>query len=165
VKAGDVVNIDFGIVVDGYASDMQRMYYLLRPGETDAPDEVKKAFECVRDSIQLTAEFLKPGVTGLEADTVCRNNIIKGGYDSYGFATGHQLGRVAHDGGPLLGPRKPRYNRPDLIEVPLQEGYVFTIEPAVETSHGHIGLEEDVVIRKEGAEFLVPPQQELYLIG
>lgn len=165
VKAGDVVNIDFGIVVDGYASDMQRMYYLLKPGETDAPEEVKKAFYCVRDSIQMTAEFMKPGVTGLEVDTVCRNNIIAGGYDSYGFATGHQLGRVAHDGGPLLGPKKPRYDRPDLIGVPLKEGFVFTIEPGVETSRGHIGMEEDVVVRKDGAEFLVPPQRELYLIG
>ena len=165
VKAGDVVNIDFGIVVDGYASDMQRMYYLLQPGETDAPEEVKKAFYCVRDSIQLAAEALKPGITGLEVDTICRSSIIQGGYSSYGFATGHQLGRVAHDGGPLLGPKKPRYDRPDLIQVPLKEGFVFTLEPGVETSRGHIGLEEDVVVRKDGAEFLVPPQRELYLIG
>lgn len=165
VKAGDVVNIDFGIVVDGYGSDMQRMYYLLREGETDAPEEVKKAFYCVRDSIQKTADFLKPGVTGLEADTVCRESIMAGGYASYGFATGHQMGRVAHDGGPVLGPKKPRYDRPDMIGVPLKEGFVFTIEPGVETSHGHIGVEEDVVIRADHAEFLVPPQQELYLIG
>lgn len=165
VKAGDVVNIDFGIVVDGYASDMQRMYYLLQPGETDAPEEVKKAFYCVRDSIQLTAKALKPGMTGLEVDTVCRENIVKGGYSSYGFATGHQLGRVAHDGGPLLGPKKPRYDKKELIGVPLKEGFVFTIEPGVETSRGHIGMEEDVVVRADGAEFLVPPQSELYLIG
>lgn len=165
VKAGDVVNVDFGIMVDGYSSDMQRMYYLLQPGETDAPEEVKKAFYCVRDSIQMAADFLKPGVTGNQVDTVCRDNILAGGYDSYGFATGHQIGRVAHDGGPLLGPRKPRYNRPDLIDTPLREGFCFTLEPGVETSHGHVGLEEDVVVRKDHAEFLVPPQQELYLIG
>ncbi|MBQ9959644.1 MAG: aminopeptidase P family protein [Oscillospiraceae bacterium] len=165
VKAGDVVNIDFGIIVDGYASDMQRMYYLLEPGETDAPEEVKKAFYCVRDSIQKAADALKPGVTGLEVDTICRESILAGGYDSYGFATGHQLGRVAHDGGPLLGPRKPRYDRPDLIEVPLMEGFVFTLEPGVETSRGHLGMEEDVVVRENGAEFLVEPQRELYLIG
>ncbi len=165
VKAGDVVNIDFGIVVDGYASDMQRMYYLLQPGETDAPEEVKKAFYCVRDSILMTAKALKPGVTGLEVDTVCRNNIVQGGYASYGFATGHQLGRVAHDGGPILGPKMPRYDKKELIGVPLKEGFVFTIEPGVETSRGHIGMEEDVVVRADGAEFMVPPQSELYLIG
>ena len=72
---------------------------------------------------------------------------------------------MAHDGGPLLGPRKPRYNRPDLIDTPLREGFCFTLEPGVETSRGHVGLEEDVVVRKDHAEFLVPPQQELYLIG
>lgn len=165
VQAGDVVNVDFGIVADGYGSDMQRMYYLLKPGETDAPEEVKKAFYCVRDSIAETAAFLKPGVTGLEADTVCREHIVAGGYESYGHATGHQMGRVAHDGGPILAPRMPRYNRPELIDTPLMEGYLFTIEPGVNTSRGHVGMEENVVIRKDGAEFLVPPQQELYLIG
>ncbi len=165
VKTGDVVNIDFGIVMDGYASDMQRMYYLLKPGEAEAPEEVRNAFYCVRDSIQKTADFLKPGVIGLDADTVCRNSILEGGYASYGFATGHQLGRLAHDGGPLLGPKKPRYDRPELIQTPLKEGFVFTIEPGLETGSGHIGIEEVVVIRKDGAEFLSSPQQELYLIG
>lgn len=165
VQAGDVVNIDFGVVVDGYASDMQRMYYLLKPGEADAPQEVRDAFLCVRDSIQKTADFLKPGVTGLEADTVCRNSILAGGYASYGFATGHQVGRQAHDGGPLLGPKKPRYDRKELIGTPLKEGFVFTIEPGVETSRGHVGVEEVVVVRENRAEFLSSPQRELYLIG
>lgn len=164
VKAGDVVNVDFGIVVDGYGSDMQRMYYLLKPGETEAPEEVRRAFAIVRDSIQMTADFLRPGVTGNEADTLCRTNILTFNGEDYGWATGHQIGRVAHDGGPLLGPRKPRYNFPELIDTPLREGNCFTLEPGVNTSRGHVQLEEDVVIRGDHAEFLSTPQQEIWLI-
>jgi len=64
----------------------------------------------------------------------------------------------------LLGPRKPRYDRPDLIEVPVLEGMVFTLEPGVMTPYGRCGLEEDVVVTPNGAEFLTPPQKELYII-
>lgn len=164
IKAGHLVNIDFGVKIDEYSCDLQRMYYLLKEGETDAPIAAKEAFYAVRDGIAKAAAFMKPGVTGNEVDTVAREYITGLGYDDWNSATGHGMGREAHDGGPLLAPRKPRYNRPELIDTPLREGYVFTLEPGVFTDYGRVGLEEDVVIRKGGAEFLTPPQMELYLI-
>ncbi|NLW70840.1 MAG: aminopeptidase P family protein [Eubacteriaceae bacterium] len=164
IKKGDLVNIDFGILVDGYGSDIQRMYYILNDGETDAPEDIKKAFYAVRDGIAMAAKALVPGVTGLEVDTVARQYITSLGYADWNAALGHQLGKYAHDGGPLLGPEKPRYNRDELIRTPLKEGYVFTLEPGVPTRCGRIGIEEDAVVREGGAQFLLEPQQELYLI-
>lgn len=164
ISKGDVVNIDFGIVVDGYGCDLQRMYYVLKDGETEAPADIVEAFNAVRDGIQLAAKALKPGVTGLEVDTVARQYITGKGYEDWNAALGHQMGRVAHDGGPLLGPEKPRYNKDELIRAPLFENMVFTLEPGIPTRAGRIGLEEDVVVKKDGAEFIVPPQSELYLI-
>ena len=163
IRKGHVVNVDFGITVDGYSSDIQRMYYILKDDEEDAPEEIKKAFYAVRDAIQLSAKALKPGVTGNYVDTVARDYIVSLGYPSWNAALGHQLGKVAHDGGPLLAPRFPRY-KPELIDAPLSENMVFTLEPGVETSAGRIGLEEDAVVTEDGARFLVPPQMELYLI-
>ena len=164
IKPGDVVNIDFGIVVDGYGSDIQRMYYILKDGETDAPEDIKEAFYTVRDGIQLAAKALKPGVTGLYVDTVAREYIMGKGFPSWNAALGHQMGKVAHDGGPLLGPERPRYNRDELIRTPLFENMVFTLEPGVPTRCGRIGVEEDVVVKEDGAHFIVPPQMELYLL-
>lgn len=164
IKAGHLVNVDFGVKIDEYSCDLQRMYYLLREGETDAPEDAKAAFYAVRDGIARAAAFMKPGVSGNQVDTVAREYITGLGYEDWNSATGHGMGREAHDGGPVLGPRKPRYNRPELIDTPLREGYVFTLEPGVFTAYGRVGLEEDVVIRKDAAEFLTPPQQELYLI-
>ncbi|MDD2592106.1 MAG: M24 family metallopeptidase [Erysipelotrichaceae bacterium] len=164
IKKGDVVNIDFGIIVDGYGCDLQRMYYVLDDDETDAPLEIKNAFYTVRDAIALAAKALKPGITGFEVDKVARDYILSKGYPEWNAALGHQMGRVAHDGGPLLAPERPRYNRPELIHSPLSKGFVFTLEPGVPTKRGRIGLEEDVVIEEDGARFLIPPQQELYLI-
>ncbi|WP_294560578.1 Xaa-Pro peptidase family protein [uncultured Traorella sp.] len=164
ISRGDVVNIDFGIVVDGYGCDLQRMYYVLKEDESEAPKDIVEAFNTVRDGILLAAKALKPGVTGLEVDTVAREYITGKGYEDWNAALGHQMGRVAHDGGPLLGPEKPRYNKDELIRTPLFENMAFTLEPAIPTRAGRIGLEEDVVVKKDGAEFIVPPQKELYLI-
>ena len=164
ISRGDVVNIDFGIVVDGYGCDLQRMYYVLKEDESEAPEDIVEAFNTVRDGILLAAKALKPGVTGLEVDTVAREYITGKGYEDWNAALGHQMGRVAHDGGPLLGPEKPRYNKDELIRTPLFENMVFTLEPGIPTRAGRIGLEEDVVVKKDGAEFIVPPQKDLYLI-
>lgn len=164
IRKGHVVNIDFGVKVDGYSCDLQRMYYVLKDDETDAPADIKFAFCTERDGIAATAKYMTPGKTGLEVDTFCREAITSKGFGEWGCATGHQMGMEAHDGGSILGPEKPRYNRDDLIRVPIEAGNVFTIEPGIECSGGHLGMEEDVVVCEQGAEFLTPPQQELILI-
>jgi len=47
----------------------------------------------------------------------------------------------------------------------LEESQVFTIEPRLTIDgYGIATMEEEVVIRKDGVEFLSPPQTEIYLI-
>ena len=164
IVKGYVINIDYGISHDGYCSDLQRMYYVLKDDEDDAPEHVKKAFYLVRDAIKAAADFMKPGVTGFQVDQVARHMIVDEGFDSWNAALGHQVGHETHDGGTILANRRPRYNRPSLIDTPLDAGNVFTLEPSVEIAEGRIGLEEDVVITENGCEFLNPPQRELMLI-
>ncbi len=161
---GYLINIDYGVSKDGYCSDLQRMYYVLKDDETDAPDHVKQAFYLVRDAIQAAKEFLRPGVTGFQVDQVARHMIVDNGYDSWNAALGHQVGHATHDGGTILANRRARYNKPELIDTPLDIGNVFTIEPGIMTKEGRIGIEEDVVITKDGSEWLTKPQQELMLI-
>lgn len=161
---GCVINIDYGVAKDGYCSDIQRMYYVLKDDEKDAPENVKRAFYLVRDAIKAAKEFLKPGVTGFQVDQIARHMIVDEGFDSWNAALGHQVGHKTHDGGTILANRRIRYNKPKLIDTPLEAGNVFTIEPGVEVPQGRIGLEEDVVITEDGARWLANPQQELMLI-
>ncbi len=163
VEPGHVINMDFGIKYKGYCSDLQRTWYVLRPGETEPPEEVLRGFNVIRDSIQLAAKAIKPGAVAWEVDAVARNYITSHGYEEYPHGLGHQVGRLAHDGGALLAPKWERYG--NLPYMTLEESQVFTIEPRLTIEgYGIATMEEEVVIRKDGVEFLSPPQTEIYLI-
>ncbi|MHA2235307.1 MAG: M24 family metallopeptidase, partial [Candidatus Thorarchaeota archaeon] len=86
------------------------------------------------------------------------------GYEPYAHALGHQVGRLAHDGGTLLGPKWERYGDSPLGIVEV--GNVFTLEFYVTTkNYGQLSLEEDILITRDGSEFLSKPQQDLICIN
>ena len=163
IERGHMVNIDFGIKHKGYCSDMQRTWYILRNNEEKPPKEVQEGFNVIRDAIQKVADNLKPGVKGCEMDDIARNYIIEKGYEEYPHGLGHQVGRNVHDGGAGLFPRWERYGDTPFMEI--EEGQVFTIEPRLQVKdYGTSTLEEEVVVTKEGCNFISKPQKELILI-
>jgi len=46
-KRGELLHMDFGVARDDYRSDLQRVWYLLDEGETEAPKDVARAWEAV----------------------------------------------------------------------------------------------------------------------
>lgn len=163
VKPSQLVNIDFGIKHKGYCSDLQRTWYVLKNGEKKAPPEVEKGFNVIRDSIQMVADAIKPGVKGVEMDDIARNYIVSNGYEEYPHGLGHQVGRQVHDGGAGLFPRWERYGNTPFMQ--LEESQVFTIEPRLTVKgYGTSTLEEEVVLTKDGCKFLSKPQKKLMLI-
>lgn len=160
-RSGHLLHFDFGVRVDGYCSDLQRMVFF--GSREDIPEEIVRGFNMVRDAIQAAAEFLRPGVIGTDTDAVARNMLTSAGFGEYKNALGHQLGRNAHDGGTLLGPRWQRYG--SLPDGMVEPGDVFTLEPNLKTQHfGMISLEEDVLVTDAGCEFLSTPQRELICV-
>ena len=113
-KAGDLIHMDQGVILNEYISDIQRVWYLQPKGETSIPQAVQHAFNSVRAAIMAAAAVLKPGVQGYVVDDAARQTIIKAGYPEYKHATGHQIGRTVHDGSVLLGPRWERYGKTPL---------------------------------------------------
>lgn len=146
LERGHIVHFDFGIRQDDYCSDIQRVVYLLRPGETRAPEPVQRGFDTVLAAV----------------DAAALRVIVEAGYPEYRYATGHHLGRNAHDGAGVLGPAWERYG--DTPYRVLEAGHVYTVEPGLAVpGYGYIGLEEDVLVTEQGAVYLGEPQRALIL--
>ena len=163
IEPGHLVHFDFGVKQEDYCADIQRMVYFLKPGETEPPEAVKKGFDTIVKAIQAAFEMIKPGIRGIDVDAAARSVVTEAGFPEYKYATGHQLGRLAHDGGALLGPAWARYGKTPFM--PVEAGQVYTLEPGLMVpGYGYVGLEEDVLVTENGAEFLGPPQTKLVIL-
>lgn len=163
VEAGHVVNMDFGVKYNGYCSDLQRTWYILRSHEDKAPAEVQRGFDVIVESISRAANELKPGKKGWEIDEIARNYIQIQGYEEFPHGLGHQVGRLVHDGGAMLGPKWERYGNLPMLEV--EEGNIFTLEPRLTIpNYGIATVEEELVVTKDSCEFISPRQKEIYLV-
>jgi Xaa-Pro aminopeptidase len=162
LQPGHLVHIDFGVRQNDYCSDIQRTIYLRRPGESEPPDPVQKGFDTIVQAIQKAVAAMRPGVMGKEIDAIARAVVTEAGYPEYKYATGHHLGRSAHDGAGILGPEWERYG--DTPNYLLEAGHVYTVEPGLFVpGFGYIGLEEDVLVTDQGTEFLGEPQTKLII--
>ena len=159
IDTGHVFHVDLGVIKDGYSSDIQRCWYV---GD-EVPDDVIKAADAVNAAISAGAEALKPGAEGWRVDAAARKSITEAGYEEYMHALGHQVGRVAHDGGAILGPKWQRYG--DTPCIPISKDEVYTLELGVMLpDRGYLGLEEIVVVTDEGCEFLSDRQLSIPIL-
>jgi Xaa-Pro aminopeptidase len=163
VEPGHVLNMDFGVKVEGYCSDMQRTFYILAPGETAAPDDVMTGFRKIVQAVEEAKRAMRPGVLGRDVDAVARTIVTGAGYAEFPHALGHQVGRFAHDGTALLGPAWEKYANKPFRK--LEAGMVFTIEPRLTVpGRGVVTIEEMVVVTPDGAEWLGRPQKDIILV-
>jgi Xaa-Pro aminopeptidase len=109
--------LDFGCVVDGYASDQTRTVALGR-----VPDEARNVYRVVQDAQSLGVRSARSGMTGMELDAVVRSFIAGKGFGAeFDHGLGHGIGLDVHE--------EPRISRTGSHL--LQENMVFTIEPGI----------------------------------
>jgi Xaa-Pro aminopeptidase len=153
IQPGHVFHVDLGVKKDGYCSDIQRSWFVGK----EVPPDVEQAAQAVNRAIDAGAAVLKPGVEGWRVDAAARASIVASGHPEYMHALGHQVGQMAHDGGTVLAPQWPRYGKTPFGEV--REDEVYTLELGVFLDgRGYLGIEDMVVVRPGGPEFLTVRQ-------
>jgi Xaa-Pro aminopeptidase len=164
ITPGNIFHLDFGVRMNEYCSDIQRAWYVPKTGETGPPPQIQRAFDIIAKAIQAAFEALKPGVECWTVDAAARKVITDAGYPEYQHATGHNVGRAAHDGGGVLGPKWERYGKTPHYKV--EPGNVFTLELGIDNvdDRGYLGLEEMVLVTDQGARWLTTPQTTLPLL-
>jgi Xaa-Pro aminopeptidase len=137
------VTLDFGVILDGYLSDMTRTVHMGKamPGERDVYDSVLEAQEAAVAAVA-------PGVTTGEVDEAARSVLRRVKLDQYfSHSTGHGVGLEIHEG-PRLAAKQTQA---------LEQGMVITIEPGVYMP-GRFGvrIEDMVLVTARGGEILTP---------
>jgi len=169
IMPGDVIQTDFGIkVFDRWVSDIQRFAYVLKPGESEAPEPIQHYWRSGRDGGKAAFDAMKPGVRGIDVDAAQRTLMKQNGSEYVMWSTGHPVGYVAHDTGPNLGGSESQSPRPAAMKA-LKAGMVFAFDgfhawQLADGSLKTISVEEMAVITDTGARYLIPPQQDLLLI-
>jgi Xaa-Pro aminopeptidase len=170
IQPGDFIQVDFGIKVhDMWVTDIQRFAYVLAPGETEAPPEALARWEAAVAGSRAAFAAMRPGATGADVDGAQRLVMEANGSIPVMWGTGHPVGYWAHDSGPALSGGRPGATPSGRQALELRPGMTFAFDgfhswQLDETDTKTISVEEMVVITEDGADWLVPPQQDLILI-
>ncbi len=153
IAPGDLLLLDFGAIVDGYASDVTRTFVVgARPDARQC-----EAHALVASAQRAALSGLKAGLSGRQGDALARDVIEGAGQGSaFGHSLGHGLGLEVHEA--------PRLAR--TADQVLPAGAVVTVEPGLYYSGwGGIRLEDDVVLTDTGATLLTQFPRDLLVLG
>lgn len=143
IEAGDLVVIDFGGILEGYAVDMTRTVAV-----APVARELRGWVAAVAEAQVAAVAAAKPGILPSAIDAAARAALARRGLaDFFLHSTGHGLGLEVHER-PTIGPRGDQ-------DGPVAQGMVFTVEPGVYIEgRGGVRIEDDVLVTATGVERL-----------
>lgn len=151
IESGELVTIDFGIVIDNYQSDMTRTV-----GMKNISQELREIYETVRKAQQAAVDLVAPGVEAYRVDSIARNIITNAGYGEY-FT--HGLGHGIGIGGDIPMMNSDNKNK-------LCSNMVLTCEPGIYIPNlGGVRIEDVVLVTQDGGEALTKSDKSLILVG
>jgi Xaa-Pro aminopeptidase len=152
IADGDVVLCDFGGTMDGYCSDITRMFVVGEPAS-----EVRDAYDVLVEAQEAGVQAAVVGTPCAAVDAAARGVIEDAGYGEYFMhRTGHGIGTEAHEDPYIVSGN----------EQPLSAGHAFSIEPGIYLPDRFgLRLEDIVVATKDGPQRCNHAARDLAIVG
>lgn len=151
LQENELLLIDMGASLDGYASDMTRCCFTGAP-----PKRIRDLYRAVLEAQLAALNAVQAGVTTAKVDGAARDVLKRHKLDRFFLhSTGHGLGLEIHE--------PPRIARKDKTR--LRTGMVITIEPgAYIDGLGGVRIEDTILVTDSGCEVLTPTPKEFVSI-
>lgn len=178
IQPGDVLMIDWGVQLMNFGTDVKRVAYVLKPGETAPHASIQRAF----DRALAVRDVLKPAIAaGVRADETMKRMdaaLTAAGFGViafnkpnaddktdvvYGF---HPVGNTGHDIGPSLTTWQPLQATFELHRQHLFafEYFAYTPIPEWGGKKLRIPIEDDAVLMEHGIQFVHPANYRLLVV-
>ena len=142
------VTLDFGVILNGYCSDMTRTVHLGKPKANE-----RAAYEAVLEAQEAGVAAVASGVSCAEVDEAARSVLRREGLaEAFSHSTGHGLGLEIHE--------PPRIGAEETAR--LLPGMIITIEPGIYLAERFgIRIEDMVAVTRNGGQVLTPAPKAL----
>lgn len=168
IRPGDLIHVDFGITYLRLNTDVQQHAYVLKPGETDAPASIKKAFaNSNRLQDILTSQF-KNGRSGNEILLSAIAQAKDEGITPSIYT--HPLGLHGHAAGPTIGMWDAQQGVPGSGDYRLYPNTAYSIELNSSTYIPEWGKDIRIMLEEDGFwdgntfKYIGGRQQKLLLV-
>ena len=170
IERGDVLHCDVGITAARLNTDTQHLAYVLREGETDAPEGLRAALARSNALQDIVVVEIRPGRTGNEILATAREKMKSQGID--GTIYSHPVGLHGHGAGPLIGLWDYQEGVPGRGDAKVIPSTWYSIElqattPVAEWNGQPVRMaqEEDAIIGADGSiRWALRRQERLLLV-
>lgn len=166
IKPGDVLHCDIGFRYLGLCTDTQEMAYILKNGEEDAPDTLKKAMQTVNRLQDITFDCFKIGKTGNEILKEALQKAKAENIDACIYS--HPLGFDGHAAGPTIGLWDQQDGVKGEGDFVMHDNTCYALELNAKVNFlgkkRIFGLETDVMLRNNNKFFLAKRQTKFHLL-
>jgi Xaa-Pro aminopeptidase len=178
IQRGDFLIIDWGVGYLNFYTDVKRIAYVLKPGETKAPPGIQNAFDQAIRVREVLRKNIKPGPTAAAMLEHLNEKLEEAGFtliefnrptegDTTDVIIGcHSVGNLGHDIGPSIA-----WFNPERLQYQIRPTNIFSIELFAYTRAAEFGgkkvripLEDDAVVTERGVEWFYPVNRRILLI-
>ncbi len=178
IQRGDMLMLDWGVGLMNFYTDMKRIAYVLKEGETEVPASIQHAFQQGLKARDIITSTIKPGITAQEAENRIYQGLADAGFNKIAFNAPsdgevtdiiigcHSVGNWGHGIGPSIA-----FFNPVRLTYTLRPGNLLSIElfaytpiPEWGGKKLRIPLEDDAVITERGVEWLYPANSGILVI-